>query len=165
MANTAFQGAAVQTAGELPTVGTQAPDFVLTGANLGDIKLTDYAGQRLVLNIFPSLDTEVCAMSVRTFNARAATLDNTTVLCISADLPFAMSRFCVAEGIERAIPASTFRSDFGDSYGTRMVDGPLAGLHARAVVVVDETGKVLYSQVVPEITSEPDYDSALAVLA
>ena len=164
MANTAFQGTTVKTAGELPAVGEKAKEFVLTGADLGDVKLSDYAGQRVVLNIFPSLDTEVCAMSVRTFNQRAAGLENTTVLCISADLPFAMGRFCTTEGIDRVVPASTFRSDFGETYGTHMVDGPLAGLQARSVVVVDTDGSVLYTQLVPEITSEPDYDAALAVL-
>ncbi|MDY5588399.1 MAG: thiol peroxidase [Arcanobacterium sp.] len=164
MATTAFQGAPVHTVGEIPAVGAKAPDFVLTGSDLSDVKLSDYAGKRVVLNIFPSLDTSVCAMSVRTFNQRAASLDNTVVLCISADLPFAAGRFCVAEGINDVVPGSTFRSNFGELYGVRLVDGPLAGLMARTVIVVDTDGTVLYSRLNPEITEEVDFDAALASL-
>ena len=164
MAETAFKGTPVHTVGDLPTVGQQAPDFTITGADLGDIALHDLAGKRVVLNIFPSIDTGVCATSVRKFNELAASLDNTTVVCASADLPFALGRFCGAEGIENVTVGSAFRSSFGKDYGVTMNDGPLAGLCARSVVVVDENGTVLHSELVPEITQEPDYDAAVAAL-
>jgi len=164
MAETKFKGAPVQTSGDLPAVGSAAPDFTVTGANLADVNLADYAGRRVVLNIFPSIDTGVCASSVRRFNELAAGLENTTVLCVSADLPFALGRFCGAEGIENVVTGSTFRSDFADTYGTEMLDGPLAGLNARSVVVVDVDGTVVHTELVPDITQEPDYDATVKAL-
>lgn len=165
MANTAFQGTPVQTVGELPAVGSQAPAFTLVGTDLADVTSDSLAGRRVVLNIFPSVDTGVCAASVRRFNELAAGLENTTVVTASADLPFALGRFCGAEGIENVIPTSAFRSSFGADYGVTQADGPLAGLFARSVVVVDEAGKVVYTEVVPEITTEPNYDAAIAALS
>ena len=162
---TAFKGTPVQTSGELPAVGTQAPAFDLVGADLAPVTSADLAGRRLVLNIFPSVDTGVCATSVRKFNELASTLDNTTVVCVSKDLPFAAARFCGAEGLENVVVGSDFRGTFGDDFGVIQTAGPLRGLLARAVVVLDEQGKVLYSQLVPEISTEPDYDAALAVLS
>lgn len=165
MAETALGGNPVHTSGELPAIGSDAPSFMLTGADLGPISSADLAGSRVVLNIFPSVDTPTCATSVRTFNERAAGLENTTVLCVSADLPFAAGRFCGAEGIENVKTGSTFKNpEFLDDYGVRLVDGPLEGLSARAVVVVDESGAVVHQQLVPEIADEPDYDAALAAL-
>ena len=162
MATITLEGNEIHTVGELPAVGSEAPAFTLTNAKLGDSSLSDCAGKTLIMNIFPSIDTGVCAESTRRFNAAAASLDNTKVLCISADLPFALSRFCGAEGLTNVATLSTFRSPaFGDDYGVRITDGPLAGLMSRAVVVVDEEGKVKYTEQVPEITQEPDYDSAL----
>lgn len=165
MAETAFRGTPVRTVGELPQVGDKAPDFTLTGADLADIKLADLAPNRVVLNIFPSVDTGVCATSVRRFNEVAASIADTVVVCVSADLPFALGRFCGAEGIENVVVGSTFRSSFPRDYGTLMVDGPLLGLNARAVVVVDADGVVAHAQVVPEIAQEPDYDAAVASLS
>ena len=165
MANTAFKGTPVQTIGELPAVGAQAPSFTLTDTDLADLTSDSLAGRRVVLNIFPSVDTGVCAASVRQFNELAAGLENTTVVCVSADLPFALGRFCGAENIQNVSAASVFRSDFGSDYGVTQIDGPLAGLLARSVIVLDETGKVTYTQVVPEITTEPDYDAAIAALS
>lgn len=165
MATTAFKGNPVSTVGELPAVGSPAPRFVLTGANLADVTPESVAGRRVVLNIFPSIDTPTCATSVRTFNQLATELDNTTVVCASADLPFAASRFCGAEGIDGVLTGSSFRSDFGQAYGVTMADGPLKGLLARSVVVIDTDGTVLYTQLVPEIADEPDYQAALAALA
>lgn len=165
MATTAFKGTTVQTIGDLPAAGQFAPSFLVTGSNLAEISSAELDGVRTVLNIFPSIDTGVCATSVRTFNKLAAGLDNTRVICVSADLPFALGRFCGAEGIENVSTASVFRSSFGEDYGVLMVDGPLRGLLARSVVVVDGAGKVLHSQLVPEITQEPDYDAAIAVLS
>lgn len=150
--------------GNLPAVGTAAPEFTLTTGDLEEITLADFAGKRVVLNIFPSLDTDTCARSVREFNKRAASLDNTVVLCVSADLPFAAHRFCTVEGIENVITGSTFRSSFSVDYGVRMQTLPFTGLNARAVVVIDTDGKVMYTQLVPEMADEPDYDDALAVL-
>jgi thioredoxin-dependent peroxiredoxin len=164
MAEITFRGNPIHTVGELPAVGSPAPAFTLTGLDLSDVTVGDFAGKNLVLNIFPSIDTAVCATSVRTFNERAAALDNTAVLNVSADLPFAMGRFCGAEGIEDVESASAFRSDFGETYGVRIAEGPLAGLMSRAVVVVDGDGVVTYTEQVPEIGQEPDYDSALATL-
>lgn len=164
MAETTFKGETVHTAGDLPAVGSKAPDFTLTGTDMTDFALADFAGRRVVLNIFPSIDTGVCATSVRTFNKIAATLDNTTVVCASADLPFAASRFCGAEGIEDVVVGSTFRSTFADDYGTRLVDGPMAGLNTRAVVVIDGDGTVLHTELLPSIGQEPDYDAAVAAL-
>ncbi len=165
MAQTALRGNPVNTTGDLPGVGADAPGFALTGSDLGAVSKDDFAGQRVVLNIFPSVDTPTCAQSVRTFNERAASLDNTTVLCVSADLPFAQGRFCGAEGIENVKTASTFRNpEFMQDFGVGMVDGPLAGLCARAVVVVDESGQVAHTELVGEIADEPDYDAAIAAL-
>ncbi|GAB4076339.1 thiol peroxidase [Nostocoides australiense] len=164
MAATAFKGNHVNTVGDLPAPGAAAPELNLTGTDLGDITLAGLAGRRVVLNIFPSVDTGVCAASVRKFNELAAGLHNTTVVCASADLPFALGRFCGAEGIENVVSGSSFRSDFGDDYGVTMTDGPLRGLLARSVVVVDTDGKVLHTELVPEITTEPDYDAAVAAL-
>jgi thiol peroxidase len=165
MAQTAFKGSPVQLSGDLPQPGTDAPDFTLTSSDLSDVSLKDYTGKTVVLNIFPSIDTPVCAMSVRKFNAEIGNTDNAVVLCISADLPFAHARFCGAEGLDHVVSASTFRSPgFGDAYGTRISAGPLAGLMARAVVVIDGHGKVVYTELVDEISKEPDYDKAMACL-
>lgn len=160
-----FKDQPVHTYGSLPQVGTAAPSFNLTGASLAPVKLEDFKGKTVVLNIFPSLDTEVCARSVRRFNEEASKLPETAVVCVSQDLPFAMSRFCSLEGLENVIPASAFRSpQFGEKYGVMLVDGPLAGLLTRAVVIIGPDGTVKYRELVPEITSEPDYDAALRVL-
>ena len=164
MANTAFRGSPVTTVGELPQVGDAAPDFQLTGADLADVAHADLSGARVVLNIFPSIDTGVCAASVRRFNELAAALPDTRVVCVSADLPFALGRFCGAEGIDNVTAASTFRSSFGADYGVTMADGPLRGLLARSVVVLDAAGSVIYTELVPEIAQEPDYDAAVAAL-
>ncbi len=165
MATTAFRGNPVPTSGDLPPVGQAAPTYTLTGGDLGAVSSEGLLGGRVVLNIFPSIDTPVCAQSVRTFNERAAGLDDTTVVCVSADLPFAAGRFCGAEGIENVTTGSTFRnSEFLDDYGVGIADGPLAGLCARAVVVIGADGTVLHTELVPEITDEPDYDEALASL-
>lgn len=164
MATTALKGNPVSTVGDLPATGSPAPGFTLTGADLSEVTLAGLSGRRVVLNIFPSIDTGVCATSVRRFNELAASLDNTTVVCASADLPFALGRFCGAEGIENVVVGSSFRSDFGTVYGVTMADGPLAGLLARSVVVIDASGTVVHTQVVPEITQEPDYDAAVAAL-
>ncbi len=165
MATTKFKGNSVNTCGELPASGAKAPEAVLTAGDLSDAKISSLAGSKLVLNIFPSVDTGVCAASVRKFNELAASLNNTKVLCISRDLPFAQKRFCGAEGIDNVVMCSEMRgTSFGDAYGVTMVDGPLAGLFARAVVVIDATGKVACSQLVPEITQEPDYDAVVSCL-
>ena len=162
MANITFKGNPVQTSGELPDKGASAPDFTLVKSDLSEAKLSDFKGKNVVLNIFPSLDTGTCAASVRRFNKEAASLDNTVVLGISADLPFAAGRFCSAEGIENVITLSTFRdNDFGKDYGLVMNNGPLRGLLARAVVVIDSEGKVLHTELVSEIAQEPDYQSAI----
>lgn len=166
MAEITFKGSPVPLFGDLPKPGAFAPDFRLAGDDLSDVALKDYAGKTVVLNIFPSIDTPVCAMSVRKFNTEIGNVENAVVICISADLPFAHARFCGAEGLDHVVTASTFRNpDFGESYGTRITDGPLSGLMARAVVVIDGQGKVAYSQLVGEIAEEPDYDRALACLA
>lgn len=166
MATITLGGNPIHTIGNLPEKGAKAPDFKLTKTDLSDLTLGELAGKRVVLNIFPSLDTDVCATSVRKFNAAAAGLKNTVVVCASRDLPFAHKRFCVAEGLSNVISASELRdSHFGKDYGVRIIDGPLSGLHARAVVVLDEAGKVIYSEQVPEIAQEPDYEAALKVLA
>jgi thiol peroxidase len=165
MATTHFKGAPVSTSGALPVVGSKLPDFALVRADLGTATLADYAGKKLVLNIFPSIDTGICAMSVRAFNAKAGGLENTVVLCISKDLPFAAKRFCGAEGLDKVVTASTFRDDgFEKAYGLRLVGSPLAGLLARAVIVADADGVVRHVELVNEITTEPDYDAALAAL-
>jgi thiol peroxidase len=165
MAQVTLGGNPVHTVGELPAVGSVAPDFTLTSNGLTDLTLSDFAGKRLVLNIFPSIDTATCATSVRTFNTRAAEAPNTAIVCISADLPFAQRRFCGAEGIEYVQTASTFRhADFGDTYGVRLIDSAMSGLLARSVVVIDTDGMVIHSELVGEIAHEPNYDAALAVL-
>jgi len=164
MAETKLGGNPVHTVGELPSVGSPAPSFSLTKGDLSQVTNADVAGKRVVLNIFPSVDTAVCAASVRRFNELAASLDNTVVLNVSADLPFAQSRFCGAEGITNVESASTFRSDFGQAYGLTLSDGRLAGLLARSVVVLDERGTVTYTELVPDIAQEPDYDSAINAL-
>lgn len=165
MAMITFKGSAVKTDGTLPAVGDPAPDFMLVQNDLSELLLDDLKGRKVILNIFPSLDTGVCAMSVRKFNEQASRIPNAVILCVSKDLPFAQARFCGAEGIENVKTVSTFRCDcFEKRYGVLMVDGPLRGLLARAVVVLDEEGKVLYTELVPEITQEPDYDAALAAV-
>ncbi len=165
MAKVNFKGNPVTIAGDLPAVDSQAPDFVLTGTDLSDVSLKNYSGKKVILNIFPSIDTPVCAASTRRFNAEASKLDNTVVLCISQDLPFAHGRFCGAEGLEDVISLSSFRNDdFGKSFGVQVMEGPLAGLFARAVVVLDGSGKVVYTEMVPEIGEEPNYDGALAAV-
>jgi thiol peroxidase len=164
MAQITFKGTPIRTIGELPAKGSVAPNFTLVKQDLSETVLSDYKGKRLVLNIFPSIDTGVCAISVRKFNEKAAVLKNTVILCVSMDLPFAQSRFCGAEGIKNVITASAFRSAFGDHFDVTIADGPLAGLFSRAVVVIDEKGKVIYAEQVPEIAQEPNYDAALAAL-
>lgn len=165
MAQTKLGEAIVNTNGDLPKVGSVAPTFILTDNNLADVKSESFAGKNIVLNIFPSIDTRVCPMSVREFNKRIASYDNAVVLCIAKDLPFAMKRFCGAEGIDKAITLSDFRNyGFGKSYGVELIDGGFKGLLARAVVVIDPTGKVKYTELVPVIGKEPDYDSALKAL-
>lgn len=165
MANITLQGNPFNTLGNLPEKGTQAPDFALVKQDLSIAKLSDFKGQKVVLNIFPSLDTPTCAASVRHFNQAASSLDNTVVLCISKDLPFAQARFCGAEGLDKVITLSDFRDgNFGKDYQLEITDGPLAALESRVVIVVDEEGKVVYTQQVSEIADEPDYDAALAAL-
>ena len=165
MATTAFKQNPVRTTGELPAAGTSAPAFTLVGTDLSEVTSEALSGRRVVLNIFPSVDTGVCAASVRRFNEIAAGLENTAVVCVSKDLPFALGRFCGAEGIENVVAASAFRSSFGEDFSLTQSEGPLEGLLARAVVVLDADGTVLHSQLVPEITTEPDYDAAVAALA
>ncbi|MFU8789336.1 MAG: thiol peroxidase [Methylobacter sp.] len=164
MATITFQGKPLNTCGDLPVVGTQAPAFSLASRELVDVTLATYAGKRKVLNIVPSLDTPTCAASTRKFNQKAGHLDNTVVLVVSADLPFAQNRFCETEDLKNVIPLSTFRSSFANDYGVNIVDTFLAGLTARAIVVVDENDQVIYTQLVAEVAHEPDYESALAVL-
>jgi thioredoxin-dependent peroxiredoxin len=165
MAKITLKGNEINTIGELPKVGEEARDFSLVKGDLSQVSLSDFKGSKLVLNIFPSLDTGTCAASVRNFNKLAAGLENTKVLCISRDLPFAQNRFCGAEGIENVVTLSDFATGgFGKNYGLEIVDGPLQGLHSRAVVVLDEQGKVVYNQQVPEIVDEPDYNKALEAL-
>jgi thiol peroxidase len=165
MAAITLGGNAINTIGELPTKGTKSPDFQLVKNDLSIASLADFAGSKLVLNIFPSIDTGTCATSVRTFNAKASELENTKVLCISRDLPFAQKRFCGAEGLENVINLSDFKTgSFGKDFGLEITDGPLAGLHSRAIVVLDENGTVLYTEQVSEIANEPNYELALAAL-
>ena len=162
MAKITFKGDAINTNGSLPKVGDTAPDFTLVDGELSEVKLSDFKGKNVILNIFPSLDTDVCAKSVRNFNEKAGSLDNTVVLGISSDLPFASNRFCSHEGIKNTKTLSVFRDDdFAKDYGVLLVDGPMKGLTARAVVVVNSEGKVIYNELVPEITQEPDYNSAI----
>ena len=166
MPNITFKGSPITTVGELPEINTMAPDFTLTKTDLSDATLKDFLGKTIVLNIFPSIDTPVCAASVRKFNDQASRLDNTVVLCISADLPFAHQRFCEIEGLKDVIPLSVFRSqEFGTTYGVTITDSPLQGLMSRAIVVVDPNGRVVYNQQAPEIAEEPDYDEALRAIS
>jgi thiol peroxidase len=164
MAAIKFQGKPLHILGELPSVGSKAPDFTLVNGKLQEVTLATYAGKKKILNIVPSLDTPVCAASTRKFNEKASKLDNTVVLVISADLPFAQARFCEVEGLKNVIPLSTFRSSFANDYGVCITDTILAGLTARAIVILDENDKVVYTQLVDEVASEPDYESALAAL-
>ncbi len=165
MAVIEHEGDVLRTSGDLPAVGAAAPDFSLVGANMEPMSLGVFAGQRLVLNIFPSIDTQTCAESVRVFNERVIGLYAATVLCVSADLPFAAKRFCGDEGIENVYTASTFRSpEFAEDYGVRMMDGPMEGLCARAVVVLDEDGTVIHTELVSPLNADPDYDAALSAL-
>lgn len=165
MAKITLRGNPINTSGNLPEKGSMAPGFLLVKSDLGTMSLDEMKGKRVVLNISPSLDTGVCATALRKFNKEAAGLKNTVVIAITKDLPFAMGRFCSTEGIENAIPLSAFRSaEFGKDYGVELLDGPMAGLLARSVVVLDETGKVIYSELVPETINEPDYVKALAAL-
>jgi thiol peroxidase len=164
MAQITLKGNPIHTVGELPAKGAEAPPFTLVKTDLSEASLADYGARKKVLNIFASLDTGICATSVRTFNAKAAAREDTVVLNISADLPFAHGRFCAAEGLEGVETLSTFRSSFAEDYGVKIVDGPMAGLCSRAVVVLDEQNRVLYTEQVPEIAQEPDYEAALAVL-
>jgi thioredoxin-dependent peroxiredoxin len=160
-----LKGTPIHISGKIPAKGESAPDFVLTKNDMSDVSLKDFKGKKIVLNIFPSIDTGVCAMSVRKFNEEAVKLDNTVVLCVSEDLPFAHARFCSAEGIKNVVSVSDLRKkDFGKKYGIEILDGPIAGLLARTVIVIDENGKVKYVELVPEITQEPNYAAAIAAL-
>jgi thioredoxin-dependent peroxiredoxin len=165
MAHVTFKGNPINIAGSLPKVGSKAPDFKVVKADLSPLTLSEFKGKKVVLNIFPSLDTPVCAASVRRFNVEATKLPNTVVLCLSRDLPFAQKRFCAAEGLDNVITGSEFRdSSFSNAYGVRIAEGPLEGLFSRAIVVVDEKGTVTYTEQVSEIAQEPDYDKALAAV-
>lgn len=166
MSSVTLRGNPVSIGGTFPATGNKAPAFNLVAQDLSDVSLASYAGKRKILNIFPSVDTPTCATSVRTFNSKASNLPNTVVLCISADLPFAQARFCAAEGLENVINLSTLRgAEFIRNYGVAIEEGPMAGLAARAVVVLDENDQVLHSELVSEIADEPNYDKALAVLS
>ncbi|NBV74810.1 MAG: thiol peroxidase [Methylococcaceae bacterium] len=165
MATINFQGKPIHTCGELPAIGTQAPDFRLCNRQLRDLSLKDFAGKRKLLSIVPSLDTPTCQTSTRKFNEKAAQLRNTEVLVISADLPFAQVRFCETDGIKNLSALSSFRSSFAQDYGLTLTDSLLAGLMARGIIILDENDRVIYQELVSEITAEPDYASALAVLA
>jgi thioredoxin-dependent peroxiredoxin len=165
MATVTLRGNPVNVGGNFPKAGDNAPDFTLTAGDLSDVNLASYAGKRKVLNIVPSLDTPTCAQSTRVFNEKASSMNNTVVLVIAADLPFAMSRFCGAEGLKNVVTLSTFRAkEFHSKYGVDIADGPLRGLTARGVVVLDENNKVKHAELVPEIAQEPNYDAALAAL-
>ena len=165
MATVTLKGNALKTSGELPKVGVKAPDFTLTASDLSSKTLSDFTGSKLVLNIFPSVDTGTCAQSVRTFNKEASTLNNTKVLCISHDLPFAQARFCGAEGLENVINLSDYKNgSFGKSYGLNFIDGPLEALHSRCIVVIDENGIITHTEQVPETVDEPNYEAALKAL-
>lgn len=166
MATITLKGNPINTVGSLPANGTQAPDFDLIKNDLSHVSLADLKGSRVILNIFPSIDTGICATSVRTFNEKAAGLDNTKILCVSRDLPFAQARFCGAEGIDSVDTVSDFATgQFGQDYGVAIADGPMAHLHSRAIVILDENHQVIYSEQVPEIVQDPDFEKALAALA
>jgi thiol peroxidase len=165
MANITLKGNVINTIGNLPKIGENAPNFTLTGVDLSQKSLTDFAGKKVILNIFPSVDTGTCATSVREFNKKVSSLENTVVLCVSKDLPFAQARFCGAEGIENVVMLSDFTTgSFGKDYELEISNGPLAHLHSRAIVVVDENGKVVYTEQVPEIVDEPNYEAALKAI-
>lgn len=164
MASIKLKGNPVQTVGELPTIGTLAKEFTLVAADLSEKHLADYTGKKVLLNIFPSIDTGICAASARAFNEKANALENTVVINVSRDLPFALSRFCAAEGLDNVEVLSDFRGNFGEDYGLTIEDSPMRGLLSRAVVVLDEKGNVTYTEQIPEITQEPNYDNALAAL-
>src|SRR5690606_21130452 len=165
MSQVKFKGNTVNTAGDLPSIGTKAPDFSLTAGDLSQKSLSDFNGKKVVLSIFPSIDTGTCAASVRAFNEKAAQFENTVVLCISRDLPFAQQRFCAAEGLDNVITLSEYKnSNFSDAYNVKFVDGPLEGLLSRSVIVLDEIGTVVYTEQVAETTNEPNYDAAIAAL-
>lgn len=165
MTNVTLGGTPCHTNGTLPAIGEQAPDFILRKVDLSKVRLSDYHGTQLILNIFPSVDTGTCATSVRTFNQKASNLPNTKVLCISRDLPFAQKRFCGAEGIENVETLSDFADgSFGKDYGVELQNGPFENIHARAIVVLNETGKILHTEIVQEIADEPNYDAAIAAL-
>ncbi len=165
MAKTALKGNEVNTIGNLPEVGSQAPDFLLVRSDLKEATLASYHGQRVILNIYPSVDTGICAMSTIKFNEEASNLENTRIVCVSKDLPFAFQRYCASEGIDSLDTLSAYRDqNFGKDYGVEMVDGPLKGLNARAIVIVNEEGQVIYTEMVPEITTEPNYEKALAAI-
>ncbi|WP_109300141.1 thiol peroxidase [Aquimarina sp. AU474] len=166
MASITLQGNEIHTNGNLPAIGQKAPDFELVNTDLSTSKLSDFQGSKVVLNIFPSIDTGICAASVRMFNKEASSLSNTKVLCISRDLPFAQGRFCGAEGLKDVISQSDFKTgQFGKDYGLEIVDGPMQGLHSRAVIVLDENGNVTHAEQVPEIVQEPDYAAAINALS
>lgn len=165
MATITLKGNPINTAGNLPEVGSTAPAFEGVLTDLSTLSLESLSGSNVILNIFPSIDTGICAASTQRFNQEAGALENTKVLCISADLPFALNRFCGAEGLETILPVSAFRSSFGADYGVTITDGPLEGLLSRAVVVINAAGEVVYTEQVPEIAQEPNYDAALAALA
>jgi thiol peroxidase len=166
MAEVKFKDTVAHTIGNLPPIGTIANDFTLTSQDMKDVSLSAFRGKNIVLNVFPSIDTRVCSTSVREFNKRAAGLKDTVVLCISHDLPFALKRFCAAEGIENVVTLSDFRTkQFGKNYGVELVDGPYAGLHSRAVIVIDQHNKIVYTELVPVIGQEPDYDKALQAIS
>lgn len=165
MAEITLGGNPIHTLGELPAVGTKAPDFSLTANDLSVKRLTDFSGKKVILNIFPSLDTSTCATSVRTFNEKASSLNNTVVICVSRDLPFAQSRFCGAEGLKNVITLSDFANgSFGKDYALEIINGPMAYLHSRAIVVIDENGTISYTEQVGEIADEPNYEAAISSL-
>lgn len=165
MSITHFKGSEIQTKGEFPTAGQTAPDFKLVKSDLSEVSLADLKGQRIVLNFFPSVDTGVCALQTKTFSQKLAGVENTALVFASLDLPFAFARFCAAEGVDNAITGSDFRHHSLADNGILMSDGPLAGLYARAVLVIDESGKIIHSELVSEVTDEPDYDAAMTALA
>ncbi|CVK15831.1 thiol peroxidase, atypical 2-Cys peroxiredoxin [Apibacter mensalis] len=164
MATITLKGNEVHTLGALPEVGNKAPDFILVDTDLSEKKLSDYKGKVVILNIFPSLDTETCAMSVREFNEKVSDMENTVVLCISKDLPFAQKRFCAAEGLDNVIPLSAFRSNFGKEYNLEFSDGPLKGLFSRSVIVLNVSGEIIYKEQVAETTNEPNYEKVMAAI-
>lgn len=162
MSEITLKGNKISTIGSLPKVGEKSPSFLLTKTDLSDITENDFSGKKIILNIFPSIDTAVCATSVRKFNEQASKLPNTVVLCVSTDMPFALGRFCGAEGLKDVVPVSDFRKrEFGENFGVRITAGPLAGVFSRAIVILDEDRKVIYTEQVPEITNEPNYEEAL----